>query len=198
MTIVTPYLTFPGISWWARVAKADVLLLDGSEHFRKMTQRNRYRIAGANNPIMLSVPLVNGRHQHEPMSGVQIFNGERWQVQHWRTLVSVYRSAPFFEHYEESLSHLFEEKYDYLIDFNIDTLLWVKKQLRLSFELQKAAEFVPAYPTEVEDLRYLKEYSDGKTLPEYHQVFEDRIGFLPDLSILDLLFNEGPVSIRQF
>jgi len=192
MTVVSPYLTFPAISWWARVVNADVVLFDAAEHFQKMTFRNKYHIAGANNSNKLSVPLVNGRNQRVPMQEVRIHNEERWQVQHWRTIVSVYRRTPYFEHYENSLQLLFEKQFTSLVDFNKATIQWAKTQLKLQFEEQEANTFIKSYPPDIVDIRFPK--PEQISFPHYYQVFEERIGFLPDLSILDLLFSEGPRS----
>lgn len=195
MTIVSPFLTFPNISWWAQVKDAGLVILDGGEHFQKMTSRNRYHISGANNPILLSVPLVNGRNQHVPMKDVNIYNGDRWQVQHWRTLVSVYRRTPYFDHYEEGLAQLFHTEYTHLIDFNRAGLEWAKEQLKMTFDTQETMTFQKEYPGDITDLRSGYRNVD-RDQPRYYQVFEDRIGFRPDLSILDLLFSEGPRSIE--
>ena len=192
MTVVAPYLTFARISWWAMVVNADTLIFDVAEHFQKMTERNKYHISGANNSNKLSVPLVNGRDQRAPMCEIRIQNEERWQVQHWRTIVSVYRRTPFFEHYEDSLRPLFEEEFTHLVHFNKAAMQWVKRQLRLKFEEQEADVFVKEYRQEITDIRFIK--PDPRELPRYHQIFEDRIGFLPDLSILDLLFSKGPAA----
>ena len=193
MTAISPFLTFPEISWWMHVVNMNVVILDKAEHFEKMTTRNRYPIAGANNSILLSVPLVNGRNQHVPMADVRIHNETRWQVQHWRTLVSVYKRSPYFEYYEPTLQPLFEQPFTHLTDFNKAGILWAKKQLGLKFELQETETYIKEYPADIADLRNLKNIT--KTTPKYYQVFEDRIGFLPNLSILDLLFCEGPAAV---
>lgn len=192
MTAISSFLTFPCISWWARVLDTDIVILDAAEHFQKMTGRNRYDIAGANNPIKLSVPLVNGRNQHIAMCDAQVYNGAHWQVQHWRTLVSVYKRSPYFDHYAVSLQPLFETEFTHLAAFNRATVEWVKKQLKLKFEVQETTVYIKDYPADVRDLRNFK--PRATLLPKYYQVFEDRVGFLPDLSILDLLFSEGPVA----
>ena len=190
MTIVSPFFTFPNISWWAMVSHADSVIFDNGEHFQKMTGRNRYDISGANNPIKLSVPLVNGRNQHIPMSEVRIYNEEQWQTQHWRTLVSVYKRTPYFDHYEPGLKPLFETPFIHLTDFNRAALHWVKAQLKMKFQEEETDIYLQQYPPDVRDLRNFK--SNAAATPKYYQVFDDRIGFLPDLSILDLLFSEGP------
>ena len=173
-----------------KVVNAETVLFDIGEHFQKMTYRNKYHISGANNSIKLSVPLINGRNQRVPMKEVCIYNDARWQVQHWRTIVSVYKRSPYFEHYEDSLKPLFETNFSTIIDYNRAAMQWVKRQLRLQFEEKETDIFIKEYPEDIVDLRYYKPVSEH--FPKYYQVFEDRIGFLPDLSILDLLFSEGP------
>ncbi len=195
MTIVSSFLTFPNISWWKQVASADTLVFDAAEHFQKMGYRNRYRVAGANNSILLSIPLVNGRDQRLPMHDVLIHNEEHWQVQHWRTLVSVYKRSPYFEHFEDSLRPLYETQFLHLVDFNKAAFEWVKKQLKLDIEVQETSAFIKEYPPEIADLRNVK--IDSANIPKYYQVFEDRVGFIPHLSILDLLFCEGPQATRM-
>lgn len=176
--------------------QADVVIFDAAEHFQKMTDRNKYHISGANNINKLSVPLVNGRDQRAPMRDICIHNEERWQVQHWRTIVSVYRRTPYFEHFEASLQPLFEHPYAHLIEFNKAGLQWVKQQLRLKYQELEANTFSKEYPAETKDARFTKPVP--QIMPRYHQIFEDRIGFLPDLSILDLLFSIGPKAAGEY
>jgi hypothetical protein len=191
MQIVAPFLTFPSVGWWLQVADCDSLMLDGQEHFLKMTERNRYRISGANNSILLTVPMVQGRDQRMTMAGIHIDNAQRWQVQHWRTLVSVYNRSPYFMHYEPSLSKLYTNEFTLLTDFNCTALDWVMKQLQLKINITETTSYMPQYPVS-KDLRGYK--CQHNHTPEYHQIFIDRHGFIPGLSILDLLFSEGPAA----
>jgi hypothetical protein len=193
MAIVASLLTFPNISWWMQVVRADKLILDKGAHFQKMTWRNRYKISGANNNIMLSVPIENGRNQRLSISEIKIFNEERWQTQHWRTLVSVYNRSPFFNHYEPTLRPLFEQRFTHLADFNLAGIEWVKTRLKLKFEIELTAIYQKDYP----DAKDIRDHKNATIeLPKYYQVFEERAGFVPDLSILDLLFSEGPAAMR--
>lgn len=180
------------MGWWRRVAGAESVVLDEHEHYEKMTERNRYRISGANNSILLSIPLESGRDQRLPMRHIQIANSERWQVQHWRTLVSVYNRSPYFEHYEPGLERLFTTEYTHLVAFNKAAMEWAMLQLKPGFELKTAGSYVQHYPADHLDLRKQKTYATDT--PIYHQIFMDRLGFLPNLSILDLLFSEGPAA----
>lgn len=139
---------------------------------------------------MLTVPMVNGRDQRVKMADVLIDNSNAWQVQHWRTLKSVYGRAPFFFHYEPLLQAFYQNTFTSLTEFNIQSLRWVKQQLGFRFEELFAAEYIKTYPETFIDLRARKMLP----LPSatYYQVFADRIGFVPGMSILDLLFSEGP------
>ncbi len=172
------------------MAGAEEITFDVHEHYEKMSYRNRYKISGSNNSILLSVPLVDGRNQHTPITEVQIKNETSWQVQHWRTLVSVYNRSPYFFHYEDSLKMMYEQQFTHLIDFNRAGLEWVCKQLKFKTALTETTGYHKEYPKEYTDLRNSK--GNTISIPKYYQVFEDRIGFVPDLSILDLLFSEGP------
>ncbi|MBC7555287.1 MAG: WbqC family protein [Taibaiella sp.] len=196
-TIVSSLLPFPPVTWWASAIWAESILLDRAENFEKMSYRNKYRIAGSNNVVQLSVPLVKGRNQRQIMSGILIHNEEHWQVQHWRTLTSVYKRSPFWEFYETSLNVIFETEYTYLIDFNRATIDWVLRQLKVLPSIIEINEYKSDYGSDAFDLRSMKpaqESENYSAFPRYYQVFEDRIGFQPNMSILDLLFNMGPAA----
>jgi len=191
MQIVSPYAPFPSVGWWQITAGADVVVIDGHEHFGKMSDRNRYRISGANNSIMLSIPLVKGREQRTAMKDIHIANSYNWQIQHWRTITSVYNRSPFFAHYEPSLYTLFSQRYDLLTEFCHDSLKWCLTQLNINMALEYTTHYLPLYP-DATDLRMLKRFD--APAPPYYQIFQDRLGFIPGLSILDLLFSEGPAT----
>jgi hypothetical protein len=194
MNIVSPFFVFPPIGWWVHIVGAQIVLFEKHEHYQKMTDRNRYKISGANNSVLLSIPLENGRNQHIPMAEVRIKNEQRWQTQHWRTIVSVYNRSPYFYHYKDSLQSLFEQEYTCLIDFNKASVQWVKQQLKLNFLEMDTESYQKQYSEQTRDLR--QEQFVDTAFPAYYQVFEDRIGFIQGLSILDLLFSEGPNTIK--
>jgi hypothetical protein len=192
--IVSSFMPFPNIAWWIKAIQADVIVFDKAEHFEKMSYRNKYYITGANGMITLSIPLVNGREQRSAMGNISISNTEAWQVQHWRTLVSVYKRSPYFEHYEQSLQQLFETPYLHLTDFNLASVRWLSAQLKLQMDIQ----FADTYQKETDgaiDLRNMKRSREDNTNAiKYYQLFEERNGFLKNLSLLDLLFSEGPAT----
>lgn len=192
MQVVSPFLVFPSTGWWMQVIDAHTLTLDGAEHYVKMTDRNRYRIAGANNTVLLTVPLTHGREQRVAMNNVRIANDYRWQIQHWRTIVSAYNRSPFFSYYEPELARMYEEEYTHLTQFCRATIEWTRKQLKLPFAIEETTTWQPEYPG-LTDLRHVRTYDAGTHT--YYQVFAERFGFIPGLSILDLLFSEGPHAV---
>jgi hypothetical protein len=128
-----------------------------------------------------------------------IDNKSHWRKQHWRTIVSAYNNAPYFEFYKDSLEKLFTENFERLLDFNLATLQWLQQQLGVKFEETLLDTYHPKYPEAKEDLRKMKpggESCHDCNFPIYYQVFEERTGFFPNLSLLDLLFAEGPFTAR--
>ena len=173
--------------------RSDTLILDRSEHFEKMSYRNKYYITGSNGMITLSVPLVKGREQRSPVGTIEISNTEKWQVQHWRTLVSVYKRSPYFDHYESSLQQLFEKEFRLLSDFDLASIEWLAAQLKLRLNIEFADSYQKSYAGT--DLRNMKRSKETNGFhPKYYQVFEEKNGFLQNLSLLDLLFSEGPAT----
>ena len=197
LLFVSPVLPFPNIAWWSYFTDpSNTILFDQYEHFEKMSFRNRYMIAGANGVITLSIPLADGREQRKPMKDVLICNKTRWQTQHWRTLVSVYNRSPYFEHYQKELEQLFSQPFEKLFDFNLASILLMQKLLNAKNNIVFNDVYQKAYPETYTDIRQRfrsSQYNQQPDIfPEYYQVFADRIGFAPNLSILDLLFSEGP------
>ncbi|PZF72418.1 WbqC family protein [Taibaiella soli] len=198
--LVSVPVPFPNISWWAFASNTDEILFDINGHFEKMSYRNRYCIAGANGVITLSIPLQQGRNQRIPLKDVLISNKENWQTQHWRTITSAYRRTPYFEHYEHLLQPLFEQPFERLVDFNFAAIHWLKRQLKTDFTEQIADHFQKEYNDAAFDIRQKQKPATEEKFtvdyPKYYQLFEDRIGFQPNLSMLDLLFAEGPYAAQ--
>jgi hypothetical protein len=195
--VVSSFIPFPNIYWWLQATEYGVVCFDKAEHFQKISYRNRYYITGANGLIQLSIPLQQGREQRNLMDRVGISYGENWQVQQWRTLVSVYNRSPYFQHYEPSLQQLFEKPYHLLHDFSRASIEWLALQLKATIEIKVTDTFVREYENSV-DLRSMKpgiEKQAMQGLP-YYQLFNERNGFLPNLSMLDLLFAEGPHAMQ--
>jgi hypothetical protein len=193
MTLLHPCY-FPNACIFSLIMQGNVLW-EVQDNYQKQTYRNRAYIATDRGRHMLSIPIVHvgnatGRQHYKE---VLVDNTYPWQRQHWRTLETAYRTSPFFEYYEDYIRPLYEVEHSYLLQFNLRTIQTICDCLQLPFPEEQTAVFALT-PSNVVDQRDLvsakKTY--GNDLPAYVQVFGDRHGFLPNLSILDLLFNLGP------
>lgn len=166
------------------------------ESFRKMSFRNRCVVMGSNGPITLSVPLEDGRDQRLPFREVRIANRQQWQSQHWKTITSCYNRSPWFEFYRHELEALYRLPFQFLVDWNMACWGWMIRQLDLPVKTSHTENY-QTYYNESECLDWRNRLLPKSILSEfpepvrYRQVFEDRTGFVPHCSILDLLFCEG-------
>lgn len=171
------------------------LLLESHENFQKQSYRNRCYIYGANGSLMLNIPVEKGKN-HTLIKDKKISYETNWRTLHWRSLEACYRSSPFFEFFEEEFRPFYDgRKVEFLLDFNEGLEEKIKDILKLDYS-KKETEGYKRLPGE-EDYRLLiqpknNELSAKVEFPEYIQVFSGRYGFLKNLSIVDLLFNEGP------
>ncbi|HEY3369710.1 MAG TPA: WbqC family protein [Prolixibacteraceae bacterium] len=189
---------FAPISYFAHLAAFSDRYIDQHEHFIKQTYRNRAVILGANGPISLIVPIEKGREQKIKIKDLRISYDEEWQRNHWRTIFSVYNSSPFFEYYSDELEPFFRKKPEFLFDFNqqvTETLLEIL-ELPTGLKLTEAFEQIPAGSLNFREKINPKAHRNNPDAhfvsQAYTQVFSEKFGFKADLSILDLLFNEGP------
>lgn len=190
---------FPPISFYKTLIEVDILKIERYEHYQKVSYRNRCYIAGPNGVILLSVPLTKGKNQRTIMKDVRISNEEKWQGLHWKTLTSAYRRSPWFEYFEGELETLYERKFDFLLDWNMACFEWANKVLGLEKQVDLTGSFVKSYDPTAGILDQRNVMVPGKSEgehPVYTQVFGERTGFVPNLSILDLLFCEGKRALE--
>ena len=169
---------------------------------QKRSFLNRCVVAGANGPIILSVPLEKGRMQHTVIKDLRISNEEKWQQQHWKSLLSCYNGSPWFLHYRDELADLYRKPFVFLLDWNLQCLDWSLKKLGIEVNIKSTSEYKNQYPDEgCLDKRNSTQSKSGlqmeKPIIQYRQVFEEKTGFIPGLSILDLLFCAGARSARM-
>ncbi len=189
----------PNIRYMTQFLLYPTVILEGCENYVKGSYRNRCYIAAANGPLLLSVPLRKGKNEQQPIREVRIANDTGWQRQHWISLQSAYGNTPFFDHYADELKPFFEETYPFLFDLNKALLQWLLQKLHLESSLSLTSQYEHHPRPPLTDLRnhiHPKKHrrtEDSRFQPAYYpQAFEDRHGFLPNLSILDLIFCMGP------
>ncbi|AFL81963.1 WbqC-like protein [Aequorivita sublithincola DSM 14238] len=187
---------FPSIEQMAAVAQADKVVFEVEDNYQKQTYRNRTFIAHSNGKLLLNIPIKhNKKGIRKKTKNVMVENDFPWQEHHWKSLQSAYRTSPFFEYYEDDLEHFFKEPIGNLIEFNLKIFEALCEMIGIEIEFSKTL----SYETnpEITDLRFLinaKRTSDFKA-EIYTQVHEANHPFLPNLSVLDLLFNEGPNAL---
>ncbi len=176
------------------------ITIEQYESFKKMSFRNRCIIFGANGLALLTVPIEGGREQRALIRDVKINNSSPWRRTHLRSLISAYSKAPFFQYYFNEIEALLNSDEKFLFDLNLKILSFLFKSLNMNVSLELTSEYKFKYPNAL-DMRnkilpknFQKDKENWK--PRYSQVFEDRLGFQPNLSILDLLFCEGPNAIN--
>ncbi len=210
MTIL-PLTYLGGVEWFTHFAAACDpcvagcdCVIDMGENWVKQTSRNRAEVLTVNGPAMLTVP-VHSYGEKIRTRDVRVDNSKRWQHVHWLSMVSAYRNSPFFDHYEHRFAPVYEKRFDFLVDLNLELLGIITSTLwpELPTGAVRISEhYVAASPGDV-DLRGKKalrrpESADiaATYFRPYTQVFSDRMPFIPGLSIADMLFCEGP-STRE-
>jgi WbqC-like protein family len=182
----------PPISYFALLLKAEKCLIEKHENFVKSSNRNRCRIAGPNGLQMLSIPIESGKSHRQLFNEIKSSNAIDWQKNHWQSLCSSYRRSPYFEFYEDELEPLFANNSVLIFDSNTQIIEKIIGLLKLDITLNYTASYQKDYDGFLDARNLYKENSFSPTLPPYIQVFGDRHPFLNDISIIDLLFNQGP------
>lgn len=195
MTLLFDIEYFAPAIYYYKLSESSYCILDQYESYRKMSFRNRCTLSGANGRIYLSIPLSGGRGQRTLMKDVRILNSERWQDRHWKTITSVFNKSPWFEFYRDELQCLFEQRYEFLVDWNMACFRWVTDKMSIQTPVVLSNEPIAAGENGYVDWRQklMPATIDSVVTnhPVYPQVFEERSGFLPNLSILDYLFCAG-------
>jgi hypothetical protein len=196
--LILPSFYLPPLQWYSKLFFADEIIIERHEHYLKQTWRNRTRIIGANGVQDLVIPV--SAPNHTSMKDVEINYSESWQRQHWQSIRSAYGNAPFFEYYADFFSPFYEKKqWTKLVDYNAELLQLTLKLLKL----QKRISFTNEYeelPAGAIDYRTLispkvpVEKDESFNPKRYVQVFGERHGFIPVVSIIDLLCCEGPAA----
>lgn len=196
MNIILSSVYLGNIDYYTIINKNKNIIIDINEHFQKQSFRNRSIIHGANGVLNLIIPLVK-RGVRTKVKDVKIDNSQNWQKLHWRSIQSAYRSSPYFEYYENEFINFYKTKYNYLIDFNNQIQQSILKIMGIDVEIEMSNNYLETNNMDYRQILHPKKKpSENYIETEYIQVFSDRNGFLPNLSIVDLLFNEGPNAIN--
>ncbi|WP_269223671.1 WbqC family protein [Flavobacterium sp. IMCC34518] len=184
---------FPSISHFVAIAQSDTVTFEIEDNFQKQTNRNRTYIYSPNGIQLLNIPIKHSNLAHQKTKEIKIESEFDWQKQHFKSLEAAYRSSPFFEYFEDDLMPIFQKKYNFLMDLNLEAFDIVCKCLRMKLEFDTTTEYFHEIDNpEINDFRYLVNgKKDPSVFEKYTQVFDDKFGFLNNLSVLDLLFNEG-------
>jgi len=199
-------MLFPPVAIWAAAVQNGGWLLETHENYQKGGYRNRYYIAGPNGPVRLTAPLEKGKNDKTPISEVRISRDENWELQHLRSIQTAYGKSPFFEDYFPSFKSLFESRKELLLELNVESLTLTRDIVapNLSLEFTDAWQSDYSNKQDIEDKRGIYKPSllkKARIANHYPQVFEDKFGFQPNLSILDLIFCLGPEAatfLRRF
>lgn len=188
---------FPSISHFVAMAQSDTITFEMEDNFQKQTNRNRTYIYSPNGIQLLNIPIKHSNLSHQKTKDIKIEPEFDWQKQHFKSLEAAYRSSPFFEYFEDDLLPIFQKKHTFLMDLNFEALEITAKCLRMKFEFDTTAEYFHEIENpKITDFRYLVNgKKDHSVFESYTQVFDDKHGFLNNLSVLDLLFNEGKFAM---
>ena len=198
----TAYL--PPVQWFSKLLTDDDVFVEQWESYHKQTYRNRCIIDSPNGPVALTIPVEKPANGSRLVKDMRISDHDDWRDKHWHALESSYYNSPFFEFYQDDFRPFYENKYEFLMDFNEALIMKCMELMDVKIELQRTTGFVDPDvidPSETKDLRQsispkISLDVDKDFLPKpYYQVFSQKGGFKPNLSIVDLIFNMGPESI---
>lgn len=187
---------FPSVSHVAAMVQAESITFEMEDNFQKQTNRNRMYIYSPNGLQLLNIPVKHSKDRHQKTKDIKIEDAFDWQKQHFKSLEAAYRTSPFFEYFEDDLAPIFQKKHTFLMDLNFEAMEIVSNCLGFDFRYKKTEEYFHE-ALNFSDFRALANgKKDTYKFDSYTQVFEEKHGYLNNLSILDLLFNEGRYAME--
>ncbi len=187
---------FPPISTFVAIAKTNLVTFEMDDNYQKQTNRNRMHIYSPNGIQLLNIPIKHSKEAFQKTREVKLETDFNWQKQHFKSLEAAYRSSPFFEYFEDDIRIIFEKKYTFLMDLNLESMAIVSKCLQLDFEYIGSSEYFKEVNDKMDYRNLINGKKDTASFETYTQVFDDKHRFLNNLSILDLLFNEGRYALE--
>ncbi len=201
MQILLSSAYLPPVQYFAHLQSAEQVWIEQYDHYQKQTYRNRCVIAAPDGPLSLTIPIEKPNTQKAFMRDIRISDHGNWRHLHWNAIESAYNHTPFFEYYKDDFRPFYEKKFDFLVDYNEQLCQLVCQLIDIDTSFQRTESYVTEPSNTIIDLRDAihpkKEVIDDASFSAvpYYQVFQERLGFLPNLSIIDLLFNMGPEAI---
>ncbi len=198
--MVYPALYNGPVNYFARLVREQSIILEQFDSYTKQTYRNRFRVMGPNGVLTLSIPVKKKPGIKNHLRDIRIDYDTPWNNIHWRSLVASYAASPFFEYFQDDLVQYYENKFEFLIDLNVQLAETILQMMEVKIPVQCSKSFSKI--TGETDPRYFIHPKKDPAVVDpdfqpvvYHQVFSNRHGFHANLSILDLLFNEGPAAL---
>jgi len=186
------------VQYFTKFLLYDAIWLETEENYQKQSYRNRCNVLSANGQMALTIPVTRGQPRVKTRD-IRIDNTLEWQKNHWTSIESAYSSSPFFEFLADDFAPFYHQPYHFLLDFVLGLQQVVLEILDIDVSVKKTTEYVKHTDGDTDDLRdsihpkkRMQKPDPAFTPAFYHQVFHERCGFIPNLSIIDLLFNEGP------
>jgi hypothetical protein len=194
VVLSTAYLA--PVQYYSKLAGYDKIFIERFENYSKQSYRNRCTIFAANGPLSLVIPVKKNNKLKTLISDIKIDYTSNWQKIHLKSIESAYNSSPFYQYYIDELLPYFSRQYSFLIDFNTDLQKVIMKLLNIDKQILFTEEYLKSPSQNTHDFRQTihpkKIIADSLFSPvDYYQVFAVKFGFLPNLSIIDLLFNVG-------
>jgi hypothetical protein len=186
---------FPSISHFVAIAQSDLVTFEMDDNFQKQTNRNRMYIYSPNGIQLLNIPIKHSKEAHQKTKDVRLEKAFDWQKQHFKSLEAAYRTSPFFEYFEDDIAPIFQKKHTFLMDLNLETMSVVSKCLGLEFDYNETEEYFREVTDKIDLRGLINGKKDTTVFEPYTQVFVEKHGYLNNLSILDLLFNEGRYAL---
>jgi len=189
---------FAPVHYFTKFLQYPSRIIERYDHYTKQTYRNRCNILGANGILTLSIPILKGTDHKTYVKDIRIDYSKNWQKLHWKGIESAYMHSPFFEYYLDEIRLSLEKKPGFLIELNLEILDFLLDSLEITGGYGLSDDFIDTVPENFQDYREIihpkkDTGTDQRYRPEpYPQVFSDKHGFQDNLSIMDLLFNEGP------
>ncbi|NPA37014.1 MAG: WbqC family protein [Chlorobi bacterium] len=199
-TVVLPSLYYGPVQAYAHLIKAEKAIIEINDHYSRRTYRNRTTILAAHGPMDLTIPVIKPKGKTKTKE-IKISYDINWQKNHWKSIESAYNNSPFFEYYKFDLEPVYNNKWEHLAGLNKNLLTLVLEMLEVDINVEYSENYIDKTIDEDTDLRDIiypsknkKESDFLNKLPPYKQVFSENMNFVPNMSILDLIFNKGPES----